>query len=238
MYPSSRNYEELVKTMKYYKHSQILTSTIALMIFFGAVQTMSAQSSSSRNEHTLKAGTTIDIRLQSGLNSGTSRVGDAFKAVTMIPVFSSTGATLIPAGSRMTGRVSSVSRAGRRGTPGTIGIEFRSITLPNGRVYKINGSPVPSSSGNTSVDNEGTVSADKTSNRGLVFVGSGAAGGAVLGGIAGGGSGAAIGAGVGAVTGAITGNRSRGREAEVKSGTEFAVYLNRDLTLPRFAEKR
>lgn len=222
--------------MKNTKHSQIFTMAIALMICFGAAQTMSAQSRSTK--HTLRAGTTIEVRLQSALSSRTGRVGDTFKAVTMIPVFSSTGALLIPAGSRMTGRVSSVTRAGRRGTPGEIGVEFRSLTLPNGRVYALNGSPVPANSGNTSVDREGTISADRTSNRGLKFVGGGAAGGAVLGGIAGGGAGAAIGAGVGAVTGVITGNRSRGQEAEVKSGTEFAVYLNRSISLPRFAEKR
>ena len=224
--------------MKNTKQSQLFTIAIALMICFGAAQTMSAQSGSSRNYHTLRAGTTIDVRLQSGLSSRNARVGDAFKAVTMIPVFSSTGATLIPAGSRMTGRVSSVKRAARGGKPGEIGVEFRSVKLPNGRVYKIDGSPVPTNSGNTNVDSEGTISADKTSNRGLKFVGGGAAGGAVLGGIAGGGTGAAIGAGVGAVTGLITGNRTRGPEAEVKSGTEFAVYLNRSVSLPRFAEVR
>src|SRR6185503_11789408 len=89
-----------------------------------------------------------------------------------------------------------------------------------------------SSSGTS--DNEGTVTAKKTSHRKAKFIGGGAAGGAVIGAIAGGGKGLAIGAGVGAVTGAITGRVKKGHEVKVKSGTEFGVILNRTFTLPAY----
>ena len=45
----------------------------------------------------------------------------------------------------------------------------------------------------------------------------------------------AIGAGVGAVGGLIGKNVSKGKEAEVKSGTEFGVYLGKAISLPKYA---
>ncbi len=51
---------------------------------------------------------------------------------------------------------------------------------------------------------------------------------------AGGGKGAAIGAGVGAVGGLIAKKMSKGPDAEVKSGTEFGVILNKGISLPRY----
>ena len=94
--------------------------------------------------------------------------------------------------------------------------------------------PVPLTEGKN-VNDEGTVSAKKTSNRHLKFIGGGAAGGAVIGGIAGGGGGALIGAGVGAVGGLVGKNFSKGKEAEVKSGLEFGVYLGKAISLPKYS---
>ena len=89
--------------------------------------------------------------------------------------------------------------------------------------------------GGTKSDNEGGATGKTTSKRNLKFIGGGAAGGAIIGGIAGGGSGAAIGAGVGAAAGFIGKKLLKGNEAEVKSGTEFGVYLNKTISLPRYS---
>ncbi len=89
----------------------------------------------------------------------------------------------------------------------------------------------------TSSDNEGTASAKQTSNRNAKFIGGGA-GGAVIGALAGGGKGAAIGAGVGAGVGFLAKKLMKGKEAEVKSGTEFGVILNRPISLPAYCPTR
>jgi hypothetical protein len=85
-------------------------------------------------------------------------------------------------------------------------------------------------------DNEGTASGDDRKNDKIIFIGGGAAGGAVLGGAIGGGKGALIGGILGAGAGLLGERFTKGEDAEVKSGTEFGVYLNRSVTLPKFAE--
>jgi hypothetical protein len=92
------------------------------------------------------------------------------------------------------------------------------------------------SSGKTSSDNEGGVSAKGMSHRKVIFIGGGAAGGALLGGAFGGGKGALIGGLLGAGGGFLGDRYTKGPNAEVKSGTEFGVWLNQSISMPRFAE--
>ena len=73
-------------------------------------------------------------------------------------------------------------------------------------------------------------------NRKVIFIGGGGVGGAVIGGAIGGGKGALIGALLGAGGGYLGDRMTKGAEAEVKSGTEFGVYLNQAISLPRFVE--
>jgi len=72
--------------------------------------------------------------------------------------------------------------------------------------------------------------------RKLIFIGGGGAGGAILGAAIGGGKGALIGGLLGAGGGFLGDRFTKGEEAEVRSGTEFGVYLNQGISLPRFAE--
>jgi hypothetical protein len=66
----------------------------------------------------------------------------------------------------------------------------------------------------------------------MVFIGGGAATGALIGAIAGGGKGAGIGALIGGALGTGARVYEKEQEADVKSGTEFGVILNRSVTLP------
>lgn len=224
--------------MKRYGFISVVLLSSAILLFlppFAAAQTKKAKPKITY--YSIKTGTVFHVRLDRRLSSKTSFVGQTFKNTTVDPIYSSNGVLLIPQGSTVHGRISAVKGARKNGEPGTIDVTFTSVTLPNGRKVPITGSLAESGGGDRNeVDNEGTVSAKKTKNRNLKFIGGGAAGGAVIGGIAGGPAGALIGAGVGAVAGLIGKNQLKGKEAEVDSGTEFGVYLNRPITLPRYKE--
>jgi outer membrane lipoprotein SlyB len=85
-------------------------------------------------------------------------------------------------------------------------------------------------------DNEGAVSGDRMKHRKVIFIGGGGAGGAILGAAIGGGRGALIGGLLGAGGGYLGQKMTKGEEAEVRAGTEFGVYLNQPISLPKFAE--
>jgi hypothetical protein len=181
--------------------------------------------------YNVDAGQVIRVRLNETITSETARVGDQFTTTVVDPVYAS-GIEVIPAGSIITGRVTSVNRASRKSKPGTIGVHFVSLRLPNGIARAINGELTDITATNISADNEGQVSGRSAVKRNVVFIGGGAATGAVIGAIAGGGKGAGIGAIIGGGLGAAGAVLSKGHEAVVNSGTEFGVVLNQTLSLP------
>ncbi len=185
--------------------------------------------------YAVDAGTVVRVRMNKTISSKTAAVGNTFTATVTEPVYSTNGVVVIPTGSTLTGRVDTVTRAANEGKPGSIDASFISVRLPNGRTRSINGS-LTELEGNTSSDNEGTAGGKKMKNRKLIFIGGGGAGGAVLGAAIGGGKGALIGGIIGAGAGFLGDRFTKGKDAEVKSGTEFGVYLNQGFALPRFIE--
>jgi len=183
--------------------------------------------------YTVPANTVIRVRIDSQLNSKTARIGDRFSTTVTEPSYAG-GIEVIPVGSKIMGRVSTVRRAGRR-TPGSITVGFYQVQLPSGQGYAINGSLSSLQADDVNADNEGTVEGRSNRKRDAVFIGGGAATGAIIGAIAGGGKGAAIGAILGGGLGTGARVYERERDAEVKSGTEFGVILNRAVRLPRAA---
>jgi hypothetical protein len=184
--------------------------------------------------YSVPVNSTIHVRLNQELNSEVNHIGDAFTTTVVDPVYSSNGVLLIPQGSTVTGRVTNISRAGKGGEPAAMDVQFTSVRLPNGAHRALNGSLTDLSSSGGSSDNEGTVSANKTSKRNLKFIGGGAAGGALIGAIAGGGKGLAIGGLVGAGAGLIGGKLKKGHEVKVKKGEEFGVILNQPVSLQKY----
>jgi hypothetical protein len=185
---------------------------------------------------TVPAGTSLHARLNSTLSSKTSTVGQTFQATVTDPVYSSNGVLVIPQGSTLTGRVDAVMPARKGGKPGTIDVSFRRLRTPNGTSRVINGMMTDLYSDDAKTNNEGTASGDKMKHRKLIFIGGGGAGGAILGAAIGGGKGALIGGLLGAGGGFLGQKLTKGEEAEVRSGTEFGVYLNQAISLPKFAE--
>jgi hypothetical protein len=186
--------------------------------------------------YAVPADTVIRVRMNSQLGSDSSRVGDRFSANVTEVVYARNGVEVIPTGSKVWGSVTSVRRAGRR-TPGSISVSFNQVELPNGARYAINGSLSSLQADDVNSDNEGTVRGRGNRKRDAVFIGGGAAAGAIIGAIAGGGRGAGIGAILGGGAGTAGRVYERERDAEVKSGTEFGVILNRSVSLPRFNDR-
>jgi len=186
--------------------------------------------------YSVTSGTIVRAKMNQTLSSKTAAVGSTFTARITETVYSSSGVVVIPEGSTLTGRIDSVKPARKGGNVGEIDVRFTSIRLPNGRVRAINGSLTDLDSKSAKSDNEGMASGDKTKYRKVIFIGGGGAGGAILGGAIGGGKGALIGGIIGGIGGFITETQTKGEEATVKSGTEFGVYLNQTISLPRFVE--
>ena len=190
-----------------------------------------AQQPTGPTYRTINSGYKIRVRMNEQISSETARVGDRFTTTVVDPVYVG-GVEVIPAGSNIGGRITSVTRAQRKGKAGTLGVSFISLQLPTGLTRAINGSLSDLSEETVSYDNEGQVTGRSSRNRNIVFIGGGAATGALIGAIAGGGKGAGIGLGVGAAAGIAGSYFSKGKEAVVKPGTEFGVILNQSLSLP------
>lgn len=185
---------------------------------------------------TVSSGQKLRVRLNDTLSSKTARIGNTFTANVTEPVYSDGGVLVIPSGSTVTGRVTSVQAAQKGGKPGAIDVTFFSLRTPNGARRAINGTLTELYTDDAKSDSEGTASGDKMNNRKLIFIGGGAAGGAVLGAAVGGGKGALIGGLLGAGAGFLGDRLTKGEEAEVRAGTEFGVYLNQAVSLPRYTE--
>ena len=181
--------------------------------------------------YSVRANEIIRVRMDNELSSENARVGQRFTTTVVDPVYGG-GVEVIPAGSKITGRVTEVKRAGRRSQAGTMSVEFTSLSLPNNAIYTINGALTETERGSVNVDNESQVGGRSSTKRNVIFIGGGAGTGAAIGAIAGGGKGAGIGAGVGAGLGVAGALLSRGDEAKVRAGTEFGVILNRSIALP------
>ncbi|HKY03656.1 MAG TPA: peptidoglycan-binding protein [Blastocatellia bacterium] len=179
---------------------------------------------------TVPQDTVISMRMDRDLSSRTSRVGDRFTATVTIPVYVN-GRTVIPAGSKVEGRVTQVTPAKRMSKSGTIAVDFDELVFPNG-------SRVPLAGNLTSddpevrdqIDDESRVEG-RNNKRPAIFVGGGGAVGAVLGGMAGGGKGAVLGGVIGAGAGVAGVLLSKGEEAQVPAGTPFGINLQQPLVV-------
>jgi nucleoid-associated protein YgaU len=185
----------------------------------------------------VESGERIRVRIEDKISSKSSQEGDKFYCKVTEPVYSSRGVIVIPNGSTVVGIIGSITKAKKGGNPGQIDVSFVELKLPNGLRKAINGSLTSLDTKNAKSDNEGSASADKMKNRKVIFIGGGGAGGALIGAIVGGGKGALIGGIIGGVGGLLGEKFTKGKDAEVKAGTEFGVYLNQSVSLPKYSAR-
>jgi hypothetical protein len=195
--------------------------TILLVTIAGTHTSAQTKRKTGPPKYSVTANTVLRLRLNDPLTSKKAKVGDQFRSTVVDPVYAK-GFQVIPAGSIVTGHVTHVVRAKRKSNAGSLNVTFTAVQLPNEKTYMLNGSLAESSS----ADNEGEVKGKSSKKRNAAFI----AGGAVVGGLINGVAGAGIGVGAG-IGAALLG---KGKEAEVKPGTEFNMILNRSLILPEY----
>lgn len=180
--------------------------------------------------YTLPQNQYIRLRMNQTLNSGTTRIGERFQSTVVTPVYAS-GVEVIPAGSIVEGRVTSVSPARTRGREGQIGVQFDTVVVPDGTRHQLDGVLTELQNDNAGkVDSENEVSGKSADKRNIAYIGGGTVGGAVIGGVVGGGKGAGIGAAIGAGAGVAGVMLTKGNDVELRSGTEIGMVTMRPMT--------
>lgn len=178
------------------------------------------------------AGTKVAMQLRNAISTKTARAGDAVYAQTTFPV-AIDNRMLIPPGTYVQGRISSVKRAGRVKGRAEVLFHFTTMVFPSGYTVSLPGAVDRTDADKAGVqDAEGTIKHDGEKGKDAATVGTSAAQGAAIGAIATrGATGAAVGGGLGAATGLAIGLLSRGGDVTLESGTSIEMVLQRDLLL-------
>jgi hypothetical protein len=169
-------------------------------------------------EFTVPGGTALAVRLDSSVGSDTSQVEDPVKATLMEAVLVE-GAEVLPAGSVLTGVVTTADSAGKVSGRATLAVRFRSMSVA-GETTALSAS-LRQTAASTRKDD-----AKK--------IGIPAAGGAIIGAIVGGKKGAGIGAAVGGGAGTAVVLATSGPEVRWPQGTALSIELDRavDVRVP------
>jgi len=161
----------------------------------------------------LPAGSEVDVRLTTPLTSDTAQVEDRVEATTMIDLYRG-NTLLVPAGSILSGWVTSVDRASRTDRQGSLTVEFNRIQI-NGRTFEARGYVTQA------LESEGIKGEAGR-------IGAGSAVGAIIGGILGGVKGAIAGILIGG-GGVIA--ATEGKDVHLPEGTVLRVRFDSPVPL-------
>ena len=188
------------------------TDVAAALILAGMLGAVSmAADEPVRREITLPAGTILPLTLDSDIASDRSRIEDGVRAHLRRAVIVN-GVQVIPAGSLVSGHVTSVRRPGRVSGRGYIAVRFHSLNTPDNGRTAIRTTRV-------------SRTAPATKGEDAMKIGLPAAGGAVIGALTGGKKGAAIGATAGGGAGTAVVLSTRGRDVRLGPGAAVSVRL-------------
>ena len=177
---------------------------------------------------TLPTGTIIIVKLDTRLDSATSRTSDRFRARVFRAVTDARGRELIPQSAWVEGYISGVTPAQRKRRSGLISVTFDTLRLPDGRALPIAANLTAADPDDRKrIDEEGNIKpTGSTTWQSIVFVGGGTSAGAAIGLITGG---LLLGTGIGAAVGVAAAWLAKGKDAVVEPGTLIGVELVRPL---------
>jgi type IV secretion system protein VirB10 len=206
-----------------------ITAVALLSLLAGSLHL--AVAASTERKVRLAEGTKIVFSLNDRLSTKTSRAGDEFSGVVSRSVRIGED-IVIPEGSAVHGKVTRVERPGRVKGRAQLELRFEAIELPDGTELPISASLTElDEKEKEKVTEEGGVEGEGSKKRDAATIGAGAGIGAAIGAITGGGKGAATGAAIGAGAGTGVVLATRGKDLELKRGTELAIQLDRALTV-------
>lgn len=189
-------------------------SFVSILIFAGSVKSQISDSI-----YTIPKGTKILVRMDNEINSKVSSVNDTFTATLSAPVINR-GVEVLPSGTVVEGRITSVKKAASGKKPGKFEVIIETLFLPNGGKRKIEASLIKGEKAKASRSSD-------------ILTIAGAAGiGSLLESFIEKSKGALIGAGIGLGIGTSIVFLQKGEEARIKAGEEFSIFLKRNLTLP------
>ncbi|HTH25209.1 MAG TPA: hypothetical protein VL919_08875, partial [Vicinamibacterales bacterium] len=162
----------------------------------------------------IPSGSEVDVRLLTALTSDTAQVEDRVEATTMIDLYDRSNQLLVPAGSTLTGWVTSVDRASRTDRKGSLTIEFNRLRV-NNRNYDVKAYVTQA------LESEGIKGE-------TARIGAGSAVGAIIGGILGGVKGAVAGILIGG-GGVIA--ATEGKDVHLPEGTVLRVRFDSPVPL-------
>ena len=167
----------------------------------------------SRGRLEIPSGSEVDVRLLTALTSDTAQVEDRVEATTLIDLYSGND-LLVPAGSTLTGWVTSVDRASRTDRKGSLTLEFNRLRVSN-RTYDVRAYVTQA------LESEGIKGE-------TARIGAGSAVGAIIGGILGGVKGAIAGILIGG-GGVIA--ATEGKDVHLPEGTVLRVRFDSPVPL-------
>ena len=169
----------------------------------------------------IPAGTELNLRLASPIDTKNNRVGDRFVAEVITPGPYD--------GAKVEGHISTLNKSGKVSGRTELALSFDSITLPDGRRADITASleKIVESETVKEVDAEGNVRSGSRTKDSQVRGGVGAAAGAIIGGIAGGVKGAVLGAVIGGAAGVGTVYLDGNKDLLLDTGTEMVIRTER-----------
>jgi hypothetical protein len=175
------------------------------------------------NASTLPTGSTITVALDQQIGTKNSKVGDTFSATVVDAVVAGNGQTVVPAGSKVYGKVTGLQDSNNAGQKAAIRLDFERIN--------VNGVERPFEANITATNLQTT--GNDSRNETLKKAGIGAAAGAVLGAVIGGGDvskilgGAAIGAAAGTVISLGTGEV----DAVLPAGSKMTLQTTQQVVM-------
>lgn len=173
----------------------------------------------------ISSGTTLNVYLQTSINTSTANKGDQIIAVLMKDL-TYNGAVVFPQGSLVYGTLTKAVHASYGSRNGKVVIDFNQVVTPENKTYNISAEKI-----DFTVSNDGKVMS--VASNAAVGAIVGALGGLVYAALSGGdlGTAAAIGAGVGAGGALIGSTAERGVDAEIPSFTEMDITLTRPINV-------
>ena len=198
-----------------FKTASVKLAAVSLLIFANSIL-VAAQPDSI---YKIPAGTQMSLKMDVELSSKVAGVNDTFTAAVAKPVMIR-DTVVLPVGTVIEGRVTSVARAGSGGKNGNLEVVFESLRIVNTQRRTIEGELV------------NKIEAKPSSVTNALTIVGGTVIGAVFGLVSRSDKGVLIGAGAGAGVGGAIALLRKGRDVRIRDGEEFEIVLKKEVVLP------